>query len=82
MNQMQYTVYVTYKTKREVVEGVDAPSYYDACMLGAKEFIKKHPENRIHDDRRRPYPIPLTPSWLVTGGFVKARRKIDRRIKY
>lgn len=78
---MEYTVYTTYKTKSEEVD-VDAPSYYDALVLGAKEFIDKHPENRVHDDRRRPYPIPLTPSYLVNGGFVKARRKTDRRIKY
>jgi hypothetical protein len=78
---MRFTVYVTYKNEREIID-VDAPSYYDALMQGASEFIKKHPSNRLHDDRRRPYPIPLKPSWLVTSGFVRARRKEDRRIKY
>jgi len=78
---MQYSVYISYKGNREVIE-VDAPTYYDALMQGATQFLKKHPDNRIHDDRRRPYPIPTTPSWLVNGGFVKARKKEDRRIKY
>jgi len=78
---MEFQVYIIYKNLREVVEA-DAPSYYDALMQGASEFLKKHPEDRIHDDRRRPYPIPVTPSWLVNGGFVKARRKEDRRVRY
>ena len=78
---MDFIVYVTYKDKQEPIK-VNAPSYYDALMKGAAEFLKKHPQNRLHDDRRRPYPIPVTPSHLVNGGFVKAHKKEDRRVKY
>lgn len=78
---MEFVVYITYKGKSGEFS-IDAPSYYDALMKGSSEFLKKYPENRPHDDRRRPYPIPLKPSFLVNGGFAKARRREDRRIKY
>lgn len=78
---MKFTVYVLYQGVRGEFD-VDEQAHYDAQMEGARQFLEEHPSDRPHDDRRRPYPIPVRPSWLVTGGFVHSKRAVDRRVKY
>lgn len=77
---MKYTALVNFKNLREVFE-VEADRHYDAQIQAAREWLKRHPVTRGHDDRRRPYPIDIRPYWLVTNGYVHLKAGTDRRIR-
>ena len=78
---MGFKAYVSFQGINEVID-VSNPNFYDAQIEGAMSFLEKHPLSRPHDDKRRPYPIPVRPYWLVVNGYVHLKTNEDRRVKY
>lgn len=75
-----YAAVVSYKQFREVFENIKTSNSYDARIQAATSFLSKHKNlTRPVDDRRRPYPVPIRPYWLVIHGYVHLTSNNDRR---